>query len=83
MQDLPRCGSSVEWTAALRDVLRLAQAGSVAGADRDRVRHHVLEEIRAINALIGTYNLCVPVIHVQLSPLEAKEELRRAHAGTP
>jgi len=70
-------------TATLCEVLRLALAGPAAGADRDRVRHHALEKIRFSNALIGCANLCVPAIDVQLAPLELKEELRRAPAGTP
>ena len=69
--------------AALREVPRLALAGSVAGADRDRVRPHALQETRFSNVLIGTYNLCVPAIDVQRAPLEVKEELRHALAGTP
>jgi hypothetical protein len=69
--------------AALREVPRLALAGSTAGADRDRVRHHAFEKIRFSSVLIGAYNLCVPAIDVERAPLELKEKLWHALAGTP
>jgi hypothetical protein len=41
------------------------------------------KKIRAINGLIGSYNLCVPAIHLQLAPLEPQDELRLAQTGAP
>jgi hypothetical protein len=42
-----------------------------------------MEEIQAINALVKDLNLAVPVLQLQVRPVELDEELRRARVSTP
>jgi hypothetical protein len=69
-------------TDTVRESLRAAARTKEAGA-WEAARLRAMEAIQVINALVKDLNLAVPVLQLQVRPVELDEELRRAHASTP
>jgi DnaJ homologue, subfamily C, member 28, conserved domain len=60
----------------------LRGASQESEAEWQRAAARAMREIAAINAQIRSLNLAVPILPLQLAPLDAHEELQRARAST-
>jgi hypothetical protein len=87
---LKEAGFAPAWLEQAREirtrveqVRQTLRAASRAGeAEWQRATMAATRDIEAINAQIRSVNLAVPVLPLQLAPIDAREELERARAST-
>ncbi len=72
-----------ETRARVEQVRQTLRAASQADeAEWQRATMAAMRDIEAINAQISSVNLSVPVLPLQLAPIDAREEFERARAST-
>ncbi len=87
---LKEAGLAPAWMEEAKEIraqvegLRQALRGASQGSEAEwlRAATSAMREIAAINARIRSVNLAVPILPLQLAPLDARDELQRARAST-